>query len=427
MELTQQEKENIYNSVLESISKTLVKYLGLNEKYGMKEYDNKKLENELYNIASKITYSYMNIIKNKLNYNYKLYENGKFKRKLYGLSFNIESVDWLDKLNIYFTLEQIDEKNIGNDTMTLSNSCGYMYNSETEKTELSKIKRQIFTNDNKMVNVYLVKDNTVNTASILFSFYKGLYNKDYLVSILEHEINHIFDMYIQNIDNTKLNQDQLLYDWLTPISVETSELYRDLVSSKLTYNDKVNIIKNGQFTYDALSELFKGWIYLLNESELHARLYNFNFELIHTTTKYNCGAKVEQNIIRYLHNISPIFREYYDIYQILKIVKEYLPDYMKEQFAKTDIKLVYNKEFNEDFLNKYPYNRKFKGSNNIKIFNNFIQFHIDRIYNIFLHNATSLTYEKIYEKQSSFGNVCSGSSRTINEDMRQRWIQLYRE
>lgn len=143
-------------------------------------------------------------------------------------------------------------------------------------------------------------------------------------------------------------------------------------------------------------------LYLLNKSELHARVMNFVGEIrkIEKMQEYQGYIDGPFSKTKYLYGlckISETFNMYYNFYHNFELFIKYLKDDVKIEFAENEIKLLYNKKrvHNVSTLPERPYNFNFAEDNiyNQKTFDYFFNYHRKNIKHLFLQNAMRLTIQ----------------------------------
>ena len=229
-----------------------------------------------------------------------------------------------------------------------------------------------------------------------------MFNKSELTLILKHEISHIYDVYKQNISFNKLNNDLLE---LSSDIIYNDNKTNDIIDKLLNEKNNVNTLKhliNTEVSYEVVSNFIADNLYLLNKSELRARLNNCRYEIEQFINNKNIILNIKNNDILQdkLRLISSTFNTYFILYEILKMFIKYLSNDIKQQFIDNDIKNVYDKLRPNDYNYKKMFNKKLTNNYNqytLKSFDLFIQYHVDNIYNIFLKHAISIFGNYVFD------------------------------
>ena len=109
----------LYENIMNNVSKIIKKQLS--ETYGIQDFDNVEYTKELETISSDILNHFDNVI-----YDCTLYQNNKPIVLLQKLKYEIKSLDWLDKIDVYITNKSIIENN--NDVFLLYHNNCYLFN-----------------------------------------------------------------------------------------------------------------------------------------------------------------------------------------------------------------------------------------------------------------------------------------------------------
>ena len=128
----------------------------------------------------------------------------------------------------------------------------------------------------------------------------------------------------------------------------------------------------------------------MNISELHQYLYNFKYDIDKLKSKKfeTLYYSKFNNNNDFLINISSIYKERYSLYINLKLIKQYIPNKIKNIFSEKFIKQFY--------LNQKIFNKELKNNtDNLILFDKFIDLFINRIYNIFIKNCYKILYDKL--------------------------------
>lgn len=389
--------KKIYDQIMSQISEIIE--TNINEAFGIKEYENKQYDKEILDIASDI----LQLFKTPLQYNAVLVENDDEICKLFHKKYVIRSIKWLQTLHVYLTSYPI--LSYDPDIFMVADK-SFGYNKERNKIEEYKYSFQLF-NNTKPVEPLIIRNNKIIKASIIISvpdrynigiispIKSYIFKADELSFILKHELSHLYDLLSNNITIKQLNTDLLEQEsYLT-----LDETYEQIATTLLSNNDVNNKVKSKtikeKITAQNLHNLFVENIYLLNKSEMRARLQNCRYEIKKNIDKviYN---HVKQNLLR---QISRQFETYYILYELFGLLIQYTPDNIKQEFVEQSIKEYFGKPRPDNYEPKYPYNKSFKNDKNtydINSFDSFFEYHRKNIYDIFLHNAMSI-FEQYFD------------------------------
>lgn len=392
--------------ILNNIKLSQNKLTTLNEEYGIKNIRNKKYLRLCNNIAKQIKIV-LNEIHNssKVDYNILLiYDNIEYYAK--ELSVKIKDISYLNKINLFVGTGLFKQNNQiyrNNESINcvITDTGYYNFNDDNNIIFYNtkyKIIKEISENKKIIINSFIISKNKIEQCSIFISVIPedlSLYTEKYISSILMHELGHLFDLYIQNINIEQLNKDI----FITSFAVN-NEIYKDDINkiinkfNKFIISDnKKEIIKNN-FTIDDIIYFIFKYIEVLNISELHQYLINFKYDLDKIKPKNLFDLYKHKTISNelFLCQLSDIFKERYDLLQILKMFKKYIPDEIKQEFANVYIKHY----FNLKIKNNYILNINLKSNNNYNeiSFDKLIDIFIDRIINIFIKNSFKIFMNK---------------------------------
>lgn len=390
-------KNQLYNNIMSQVSEVIKRCL--NETYGIKEFDNKEYDSEIMDISKDI----LNHFNDTLEYNSILLENDEELCYLQQLNYEIKTIDWLENLHVYLTNTPINS--LENDSMVITNQV-YIYRDQFTKSNIvpCDYKFQIINNDNELVEPFIINKNMVKHASILIIIpdISKIYTLDELCSILKHELSHVYDFYSTKLTPNETNTDFLeLHSFLKLPYILEKEI-ETLMKKEISISQKRNIINN--IDENMLHNIFVENIYLLNKSELRARLQNCRYEIqknIHMLDSKIINKDLMQDRLRL---ISDQFNTYYSLYELFKLLVKYTPNDIKEKFTENSIKDQFGKLRPDNYEPKYPYNKSFKNNRNIydlDSFDKFFNYHINNIYDIFLKNALSIFNDYFTSKKVS--------------------------
>ena len=396
-------KQQLYDNIIKQVSNVIETCL--NETYGIKEYDNKEYDNEINSIANDI----LNHFSNTLEYNAILLENDEEFCYLQQLNYKLKSIDWLELLHVYITTTPINSYE--NDTMVITNQV-YIYNNQLNKSNIipCNYNFQIINNNNEIIEPFIINRDIVKHASIIITVpnITKIYNVDELAAILKHELSHIYDAYSSQLSLNEINTDLMELDSFLKLPYKLEQNIELLLNSNISIYKKRNIIKT--LDENILHNIFVENIYLLNKSELRARLQNCRYEIkknIHILDSKIINIDLMQDRLRL---ISKQFNTYFTLYELFNLFIKYIPNNIKEKFTENSIKEQFGKQRPNYYEPKYPYNKSFKNNKNdydISSFDKFFTYHIDNIYNIFLKNAISIFNDYFYQNETSALKIMS--------------------
>lgn len=253
----------------------------LRETYGKIEFGNTDYENKVKTIADQIKSDLKNGLKYDTKFNNELY----FKRYYLYLS---KCIKWINDITIYVSDIFEDQ----NDACIISRNKYNSYVIDTNEIDVYSCPFNL--EDDKVTNVSIYI-NCVNQKDKNF---------DIFYTIL-HELKHIYDMYITKISEYDLDSD-IVY----------SQRYNTVLNpkNKLILND-VNTQESFQKKHVLFGDVFKyiiSNIYLLNKSEVQARIENTVVQLNNVDIEIN--IKDRKDLCEY----SEIYKDYYWIYMRLK-------------------------------------------------------------------------------------------------------------
>lgn len=382
----------------ENLSKIIIK--NLNEKYGIKDVNNKKYHIQCKELSKQIYNKLKTYLTSKTN-NYEIIlKNNNIEFYCNEIYFTFKNIDWLNNVRILVGDGLYNENNnfYCNDnseicliTDTAIYNIDNNFNIIKEKMSYHIIKE---TNTGNKTIIPFIINNKLDTITILFNIIKDdiqNYSIDKIISILKHEIGHAYDLFIQNKTTDQLNNDIIFNDFLNYLTknnnIYTQTNYNNFLISDI--KNKKYILKNIFSENDILNFICKN-NELMNISDLHQYLYNFKYDIDKLKSKKFetlYYSKLNNNN-DFLINISSIYKERYSLYINLKLIKQYIPNKIKNIFSEKFIKQFY--------LNQKIFNKELKNNtDNLILFDKFIDLFINRIYNIFIKNCYKILYDKL--------------------------------
>lgn len=362
-------------------------YEHLRESYGIREFSNDEFKNEISEIASTLYKSRNYTAGTLINKHDKTKKSGKL------FQFNIKSVDWIKKLNVIVCHNyNSDEKYVDISVIANSKAYSFAYDdygcpvSNYQQLNLYDISFELY-DENKNIEYFEVDDKSMKTATILFCFNKMSYDKFEYDCALHHELSHISDLIYNKVH--KLNSEIIETDYISGIISRQDFINRE--SQDIIYDIKYN-----EEILDILIDLICENLYILNISEMKARLNNFYgiFKEMNIVTLYNKINKYtdlnKKSIPEILCSISDVFNDYYKLYIALGLFNDYLDKDLKNKFIQY-INLFINRERDNKDI-KYIFGKKFTSTTELLVYLR------ERIYDNFLHKSLSLFYNELSMK-----------------------------
>lgn len=197
-------------------------------------------------------------------------------------------------------------------------------------------------------------------------------------------------MFIKDITYAELNKDVIFKENLKP-GKDNQKYTKMLLNLLFPLKRKINIIENSDG--ELISDTFTKMVYMLNESEMNARLSNFEGDLEENKDSIVLDKKVDIDEQKYdiAINLSTTFDEYCMLKELCNLFLKYTSKEEKQLFAQKDICYIYG-AYTE--LGSYVYGKSFDfdGKYDERSFDKFFLFHIKRIDRYFIEPA--LTYLK---------------------------------
>lgn len=394
------------NFILNNVKLLQNKLIILNEEYGIKNIRNKKYLHLCNNISKQVK-NLLNEIYNSSEVDYNIllvYDDNEYYAK--ELSFNIKDIPYLNKINIFVgsgLFKQNNQVYRNNESINcvITDTGYYNFNDNNDLLFYNskyKIIKEISENKKIIINPFIISKNKIDVCSIFISVIPEdltLYTEKYISSILMHELGHLYDLYIQNINIEQLNNDIFITSFAVNNEIYKNDIYKIInkFNNFIISNNKKYILKNN-FTIDDIIYFIFKYIEVLNISELHQYLINFKYELDKIKPKKLFYLYKHKNINTelFLYQLSNIFKERYDLLLSLKMFKKYIPNEVKQEFANIYIKNYFNIKIKNNFL--LDINLKENNVYNEKSFDKLIDIFINRITNIFIKNAFKIFMNK---------------------------------
>lgn len=317
--------------------------------------------------------------------------------------------DWIDTLNIYVTFDY-DHKifqYVENNYMTLAKrSVEYVEDDNgglTLRENFFKIKDIDKPRKHK---IETIRNKRYTEASVLIVIHEAEMidrNKTDLDYILKHELEHLYYRLINEITNVRDNSDVIenIFEIKEPVLIHKYQSMVDRLNDiDTTDKERIEIIRS--MNKQAFEVYIYDILYLLNKSELHARVADFVKEIktVEKLRSYKDFLNGPYRINKYLYalcRISDIFNIYYNYYHNFELFIKYLPDNTKQEFAENEIKLLYNKKRSHKIkdLPERPYDFDFAetGIYNEKTFDAFFNYQRQSIKHCFIKPAVQVTVD----------------------------------
>lgn len=336
-----------YNGpVLKAVNKL---YNALNESLGIIDYGNKELDNFLFNNATQLN----NIIHNNQFDDLSdaiIEEIYPYEFKAFMIDFSIfNNEHWISKLYILLTSDMYDN----NDALVL------------DKSTITKVTNIYI--DKKVIEPISILDDIVNHATIILNYTDAI-NEHIIYKILRHELKHIYHRYKRNVANDDLYKANIKLNEYIDCDVP-------LFSVK-SQNELIHNIRYKARMEDILMFLYSN-TYLLNTSEIQAKLEDFNIDL----SKYDKSTlqlirTCMPGVYNFLPRVSTVAQLYLQLYKTLILIRDnYDRPKIDEEFDKVAVlEKIYKRKF-DDMLDLLNY------------------FANDIVYHLFIRHAVSL-YDK---------------------------------
>lgn len=287
------------------------------EKFGIIEYQNKRYEEMIMgaakNIKEKMLYS-------KTKYEYYILDE---RREYYcGLVkvYPQNSVSWIKELDIYFCWL--------NDSHDFD--CWVLGDVDDNGEIISKC-HPIYKNID--INPLIIKDGVIERGSIVIT--TGDPDSFDFYGAISHELKHLYDINVKNINIYELNKDIILTDSEKErigIQFETNYLY---------YSDEQAKEFISSLDYKELYCLLLDNMYVLNKSEISARLNQIYSNIMKKDKDYINRMKMKP--LLYFKAI-PEYRYYRYLYDFFERIKKYADrdviEELNDNYGKTIQKLL---------------------------------------------------------------------------------------
>ena len=312
-------KKNLYNKIIESISKEVKKTL--NEKAGVIEFDNFAYRKQIQQIAKDIknTTLFTEVL------NIEHLSNYKFVKFTYDFS-NI--LTWLKTLNVYYTITDGEfdaAAMIYNDE-----DCEILPSDTDEKIEEKNRIKNVFIKNNGVIElgtIYIIDNHDENILFVLF-----------------HELCHLYDQ-------TKAKK-----LWMEDENYFFRRQHKyDINDYKL--RDDVN-----NYSIEDIHNIITESMYYANYTESHAFMENINFEIFEYLNKRRKEFYAFKLIDEFFYSSSHTLYGIYILEKLLEKLKN-ISQEKKEKYIKiysNDINLAYYKFNTFDKVVNYQYKKLHK-------------------------------------------------------------------
>lgn len=316
----------------------------VNEKYGLLNYSD-YVSDKIHKLSSDIDH-FLLYVKNKT------YDSSVSDIECPLKHFYISNMQlgWINELHVF--VSDIDTTN-GSDAFILNDQYIAKYG-------------------NKSYCCYQKNNNKIIYGSIVLFGYDPDYSTE---SRILHELKHLFDTCLPNQNIYKINSDietcsKILFSEDDYKLMQKVFSIRDIKALK-------TFIKN--ISEENLFTIFSYNIYLLNKSELQARLEQVKEDVRRIK---DIPKQLNKGLLH-----SYVYVQYLTIYKLYNNLVLYTDNKVKEKFVKSN-------EFNYIITQVYKDNKKlFKilsYNNYIKQFDSFIMYFAEEIYNKFLRHSASM-------------------------------------
>lgn len=346
-------------------NRQIPRYGFLNESYGILNFRDKNFSRRLLDFVKGNIVPYLN---NKISPDSIIIEENGSENKecgrIYAKRFEYKvDLTWLKQLDIYVSCSETIDGLTYADIIQDDND----YN--------KKFSYKIYY-DKRLHNSYELIGHCVEYMSVLLSVPFRYNDKAKMVSIIEHEIKHGYDLLKEKFITNHINRDMVAFSNM----YNCSKCY---MTSFWLYNETDMKIFISRLDADRIMMCFRDMVYYLNLGEIRAYLVNYKHEI--------------ENIFTEKQNVSETEKNYRGIRLFLSLLKMLVPYGIKRRFSE-----LYGSAFEEmygcdeklDILpenNRYFINFKYKGAYNEQTFNKICDFYIERINKNFFKNA-----DKIY-------------------------------
>ena len=312
-------KKNLYNKIIESISKEIKKTL--NEKAGVIEFNNFAYRKQIQQIVKELknTTLFTEVL------NIKQLSNYKFAKFTYDFS-NI--LTWLKTLNVYYTITNGEfdaAAMIYND-----DECEILPNDTDEEVEEKNKIKKVFIKNNGIIElgtIYIIDNHEENILFVLF-----------------HELCHLYD------------QSKAKKLWMEDENYFFRRRHKyDINEYKL--RDDVN-----NYSLEDIHNIITESMYYANYTESHAFMENINFEIFEYLNKRRKEFYAFNLIDEFFYASSYTLYGIYILEKLLEKLKN-ISQEKKEKYIKIysdDINLSYYKFDTFDKVVNYQYKKLHK-------------------------------------------------------------------
>lgn len=370
-------------------------YRMLTESYGILDYRDSSLKkslsaviDDIYNECSDCVYDC--VIDNGSS---EIEMKNSFKAKKYVCDINNW---WIDELGIYVSYDN----DCASENMAAVIAPTMVYvttydNNGFGKRKVVKLNYQSFEIDfnGKRDDLFVRNDERLLKGSVVLCMSQELYNKDELVYILYHELRHLFDIFIGRTSQFEINKDVIYNDYKCGESERANPNFLNMLFS-YNVDDEMKIEIVCGLNKDKLECFFYDTAYILNLSEIRARLRNFEYEIgcVNKDEFQRMLKDGDEKFADVVSYVSQYFYEYYVLYKILGWMKKCVSESVKREFAGSYIKNVCDVVTDE--IPRGLFGRMLgKNGYDCDCFDDFVETLMGRLQKEFLSNAVELAYE----------------------------------
>lgn len=368
-----------YSNYNIKISKTsdyaqMIQHRLLLEEFGIRDYSNDDFNEEIRQISIDLVKSRNTETATIINKHNKTSLTGNLYQ------YEISSVKWLDKLNIFISHQFLSEEPFV-DVMVLADSVSYSFKyndygiiEPTDQTiDMYDIEFDLFLNGDR-IDYFKRINGKMKVATILFIFNKTHYSEYEFETALHHELSHISDSIYKSVP--KINSEIIDTDIITDISDVRYLL--NLTNSQI--KEYIKTIDN-----DAFIDTITYFYYMLNVSEMKARLNNFRYDIAKNSNIETLKRNIKRHqvdLLKTLQTLSEDFYIYYNLYRLYGLYQKYLTDEQKQN-CMDQINIFINRVRPRDEI-KYTFGRTFKTTDEL------LSFLRQRIYDNFIVKSTAM-------------------------------------
>lgn len=384
-----------YGRTLKKSWQSPLEYRILNESYGILNYRDSLLDKSLSSIIEDIYNEHSCCVYDCVidNGSSEISMKDSFKAKKYICEINNW---WIGELDIYVSYD--NDCSSENMAAVIAPTMVYITsydNDEVGCRKVVKLNYQSFKIDckEKRDDLFVRDDERLLKGSVVLCMSQGLYNKNELVYIMHHELRYLFDIFIGRTSQFEINKDVIYNDYKQGDAERVNMNFLNMLFS-YRVNDEMKIEIIRSLNKDKLECFFYDTAYILNLSEIRARLRNFEYEIncVDKGEFYRMLEDGDEKFADVVSYVSQYFYEYYVLYKIFGWMKKCVCEKVKCEFSGSYIKNVCDVVTDEipcglfgRMFGKYGYDSD--------CFDDFVETLMRRLQKEFLSNAVELSYE----------------------------------